>query len=444
MISKKREGKTDYNTAFERRVKYVRGEKPWLRSLRQAAIARFSELGFPTTKLEDWKYTNTQPIEETCFQFAQKELVTESDLRELRKGFLGKQSWCRLVFVDGRFYPELSNLNDLPKGVRIDSLKRALENGFSGRLESYLSKLAGAHLDALTALNTALFDDGALIYIPKGVEFKEPIHLLHISFVKAEPAAFFPRHVVIMEERSQASVIEQYVSETDGIYFNDAVTEIFLESNARLEHFKLQEESLSAFHVSRIQARLAKESQLFSTNVTLGAKLSRLNLAVMLEGEGAECKLNGLYMLARDQHADHMTVIDHQKPKGTSRQIYKGILDGNSRGVFNGRIFVRQDAQKTDAHQTNKNILLSERASVDTKPQLEISADDVRCTHGAAVGQLDEEQLFYLKSRGLTSGRASALLAYGFAHEIIDQVSIEALRTNLGWKFWEKLRQKSF
>jgi Fe-S cluster assembly protein SufD len=291
-------------------------------------------------------------------------------------------------------------------------------------------------------LNTAFIASGAFIFIPAGVEVESPVHLLFLSDGRDASVVSFPRVLIVAESGSKATVIESYSGVAEGAYFTNAVVEINLADGARLNHYKVQRESAEAFHVATTQATLGSASSFNSTTITLGARLSRHDINVVLDHEGAECRVDGLYLVGESQHTDTHSLIDHRQPHCTSHQLYKGILDGKSRAVFNGKVFVREGAQQTDAKQTNRNLLLSNEARVDTKPQLEIFADDVKCAHGATVGQLEEEELFYLISRGLNPDLARNLLTYGFAEEVIEKIKVESIKAQLDEAVLNRLHAK--
>jgi Fe-S cluster assembly protein SufD len=297
--------------------------------------------------------------------------------------------------------------------------------------------------NGFAALNTALFTSGLFLKVPRGVTVAAPIHLLFIGegAVEGPPPAAFPRVMIVAEENSSATIIESYASPQDeSVYLTNAIIDVSLADDARLQHYKIQRESVGAFHVATTRAELGPKSSYSITTINFGAALSRHDIRVQMDHEGAECSVDGLYMIDGSQHTDTHSVIDHRQPHCTSHQLYKGILDGRSRAVFNGKVFVRHDAQQTDARQTNKNLLLSTDARVDTKPQLEIYADDVKCTHGAAVGQLDEDEMFYLESRGINPSLARNLLTYGFAEEVIERIGIESIRRELDAAVLNRLR----
>jgi len=441
----------------------ARGNAAWINRLRENAFDRFEQTGFPTTRDEEWKYTNVAPIakmkfapsvsrdEELSFEKSEKSASSdtttkrESVFYEARSANVAganarKEFSCpearhsEMVFVNGVFSALLSSLGGLPQGVVAISLAEALENETHQIvLRERLARQADYDTNPFTALNTAFLENGAYLRIPKDVHVDAPIHLLFLSDPDSDdaPQASFPRVVIVAEKGSAATVIESYASAQDGVYLTNAVVEIFVEDNARLEHYKVQRESAQSFHVATTTAELGRDSRFNSTTITLGAELSRHDILVKLDAEGSECAVDGLYLVTTGQHTDTHSIIDHRVPHCTSHQLYKGILDGKSRAVFNGKIFVRVDAQQTNAFQTNRNLLLSPEARVDTKPQLEIFADDVKCSHGATVGQLEEEELFYLLSRGLHSDLARNLLTYGFAEEVINKIKIESIKAQL-------------
>jgi Fe-S cluster assembly protein SufD len=344
----------------------------------------------------------------------------------------------RLVFLDGHFAEEISRISSLAKGVELNSLARALVCD-SAFLEKHLGRYIGAEKNAFAALNTAFFQDGAFIHVPAGVAVDEPIRLLFISTVKEAGATTHPRNFILLEKQSRLTVIESYVHTADAPYFTNAVTELVAGDGAVLEHLKFQDESREAFHIATVHGHFGCRSQVNAHSFALGARLSRNNIHVNLAGEGLECILNGLYLTKGEQIADHHMIVEHAQPHCASHEYFNGILEGKSKGVFHGRILVQQIAQKTDAKQTNKNILLSDEATANTKPQLEIYADDVKCTHGATVGQLSDEAIYYLRSRGIGLERARQMLIHAFAGEIIDRVKYEPAREELDRLIWQRL-----
>ncbi len=402
--------------------------------LRRRAMDRFAGLGFPTMKNEDWHYTSVAPIATRSFNRTAS--PTSLSAGELDQYLFDSPDWTRLVFVDGWLAPELSSVHD-HAGVRINGLSSMLREG--GNVPQ-LGTIADHETVAFTALNTALMQDGAVITVAGNVEVAQPIHLVFLSAHPVPQAASFPRNLVVLEKGARATVIESYVGLRDESYLTVSVTEIALGEGARLEHIKVQNESAGAFHVATIQARQERDSELHSFSYASGAELSRTNVNTLLDGPGSSCTMNGMYMVSGSQHVDHQTSIEHAQPNTTSREIYKGILDGHSHGVFNGKVYVRPEAQKTDGKQSNNNLLLSDHARVDTKPQLEIFADDVKCTHGATVGRLDEVALFYMKSRGLDAEQARTLLIYAFAADVLEEITVKPVRDALEAAVFARVR----
>jgi len=436
------DGATDYASEFHRLERdCFEHDPPWLRSLRQDAISRFSELGFPTTRQEEWKYTNVSPIAKSSFVPAAGRSATKLSPDVLERYGLEGLPAFRLVFVDGRFAPELSTRpTDSP--ARLESLASALlEPSFD--LEHRLARLAGYGQQPFVALNTALFTDGAFLHFPKGFVLREPVHLLFIATQSAKPLGYCPRTLILLEECSQATIVESYAGPEGGSYFTNAVTEVLAGPGAILDHYKVQEESLDAFHLATTKAWLDRDSQLRSHFFSFGASLTRNALNVAFSSGGGECSLNGLYVVDGTQHVDCQTYVDHGVPHCSSDQNYRGILDGESRGVFHGRVMVRKDAQKTDARQANKNMVLSRQATANTKPQLEIHADDVKCSHGATIGRLDESALFYLRSRGIDEPSAQSILTRAFASEITSGVRVAPLQRRIDRLLFDKLSDGS-
>lgn len=421
---------------FEQEVK----NPSWLFPMRKASIARFAELGFPTLQDEDWRFTNVAPIAKLPFKPVMQATAAGFDQAALKKfSFTGLKS-SRLVFLNGHFSKELSSILPLQAGVKVGSLAAALETD-SALLEKHLGRYTNGANPAFASLNTAFFHDGAFIYLPAGKVVEDPIHLLYITTSKEPGTTTHPRNLLIAERGSQATVIESYVSTVDGPYFTNAVNEVVIGEGAVVEHCKFQDESPEAFHMASIHVRLEKSANFIAHSISTGAKLSRNNIWTNLAAEGVECVLNGLYLTKDEQLADNHMIVEHAKPHCNSHEYYNGILAGKSRGVFHGRILVRPDAQKTDAKQTNKNLLLSDDATIDTKPQLEIYADDVKCTHGATVGQLNEDSIFYLRARGIGKETARRMLIHSFAGEIIARVRNTALREELDAIVWDRLEQ---
>ncbi len=424
-------------------AKFARFEKEarqvnWVLPMRKSGMARFAELGFPTLQDEDWRFTNTAAIAKLPFRpvFA---AAAEGLTRESLAGYAFAQLPAhRLVFVNGIFAGELSAVGSLPDGVVISSLAQALTQ-HRGLVEKHLGCYAQDRDNAFAALNTAFFMDGAFVHVPQGITLELPVCLLYLTTSGETGATSHPRNLVVMEPNSQATVLEGFASTTDAAYFTNVVTELAASEGAVLEHCKFQDESLSAFHMATVHVQMGRASNVISHSFAAGAKLSRNTIRTVLAGEGVECVLNGLYLTKGDQLADHHMVVEHAQPHCNSHEYFNGILDGRSRGVFHGRILVRQPAQKTDAKQTNKNLLLSEDATVDTKPQLEIYADDVKCTHGATIGQLNEDSIFYLRARGIGEATARHMLIHAFAGEIIERIRHQGARETLDKLVWDRL-----
>ena len=415
---------TNYGAAL--RESLAREENAWLKYLRENAFEFFTENGFPTVQNEEWKYTNVAPIGKENFEIASDKTI---DAEKISRLFSKTESENRVVFVNNKLNQELTNLSNLPEGAKILNLNEAIRDEiFSPIVRKNLGKSVDAESNGFTALNTAFIGEGLFIFVPKETKIELPIHLI---FITDENTASFPRVLLVAERGSEAMLIESYLRVAETKYLTNSVIEIFLEDDAKLKHLRVQRESHNAFHVGTTAANLNRASVYDSTNITLGAKLSRHDVRVKFNAEGAECFVDGLYMIAEEQHADTHSVIDHALPNCLSHQTYKGIVDGRARAVFNGKVFVRENATGTDAKQSNKNLLLSNDARVDTKPQLEIFNDDVKCAHGATVGQLEEEELFYLLSRGLNEQLARNLLTYGFAEEIINKIEIETIKKQL-------------
>jgi len=401
----------------------------WFQPVRRAAIARLGDIGFPTVHDEDWRFTSLAPIVTTAFEPA-GEATASVDVGSLESFALAGCDCTRLVFVNGRFALGLSTLSPLPAGVRAGSLAQMLA-GDRAALEPHLARHEDFQQEAFSALNTAFLTDGAFVSVPRGTVVEAPIHILYVTVPSDAPTAVHPRTLVVADDDSQVSVVEDFVSLGQGAHFSNAVTELVVGDGSVVGHYLIQRENRQAFHVSTLRAQQGRSSNLTSHTVLLGGALTRRNIHPVLAGEGAECLINGLFMANGRQHMDNYMKVEHASPHCASRQVYKGILDGQSHGVFHGRIIVHKDAQKTDAKQTNMNLLLSEDAQIDTKPQLEIYADDVKCTHGATVGQIDDEAIFYLRSRGIPEASARALLLYAFAGDMLQRMKIEPVRRHL-------------
>ncbi len=420
-----------YLAAFDTFAKSAGETDPtWLRKLRTSAIGHFQKTGFPTTKDEDWKHTNVAPIVRTSFAFDPRAEAPRIPGDLIESYTFGVLKCSQLVFVNGHFAPKLSYLRWLPEGVRVGSLHEILH--FDPKaLEHDLGKVATTDKAPFAALNTAFLQDGAFVHVPKGRVVEEPIHLLYVSTAQEPAAVSYPRNLVLLGDGSQATLIESYVGLDKGPYFTNAVTELRVGNGAILEHYKMQRESETGIHFSNTALLQGRSSTVASTSLDLGGGTVRNDVRTLFADEGGSLALNGLYLLHDAQHCDNHTFIDHAKPNCTSLEMFKGILDAKSRGIFYGKILVRKDAQKTNARQTNKNLLLSNEAFADSTPGLEILADDVKCNHGSTVGQLDENAVFYLRSRGIDESSARTLLTYAFAGEIINQVKVASMKIKL-------------
>lgn len=411
----------------------------WIFPLRKAAFERFVEIGFPTVRDEDWRFTNVAPI--TKFPF--KPILarqSETRLEGTAQFPFAQLHGHRLVFIDGHYSEKLSSPASIESGVEIKNLRRALSED-SAQLKAHFSKGGKWDSDAFTALNTAFFQDGALIHIRAGKKFENPVTLVHIATATGAGNTSHQRSLIVSEKGSKVTVLECFVKATDESYFTNTVSEISVGEDSVVEYCKFQDESASAFHIATIHAHLARQSKFTAHSFATGSKLSRNNIRVKMNGEGIDCILNGLYLTKGDQLCDHHMIVEHASPHCNSHEYFNGILDGQSRGVFHGRILVRPEAQKTDAKQTNKNLLLSDEATADTKPQLEIYADDVKCTHGATIGQLNEDSIFYLRARGIGLETARRMLIHAFAGEIIERIKCDAAREELDQMIWNRLEQ---
>lgn len=400
---------------------------PWLAQARSAALEQFAQRGFPTIRDEEWKYTSVAAIEKHAFLALPGGGGNAAAAAALVQNLaLNDGSGHLLVFHNGRHAPALSAPGRLPAGVTLSSLADALEQTPEA-LAPYLGD--SERQTVFGALNSAFMADGAYLHLARGVVLEQPVHLLFITTEAG--AAIAPRNLIVAEAGAQATVIEHYAGPDGVVYFTNVVTQIFTAENAAIEHYKLQQEAAQAFHVAGIHVAQGRGSRLVSHSITLGAALARNDITTAFNAPGCEATLNGLYLVGGLQHVDNHTRIDHLQPNGTSHEYYRGVLDGRSRAVFNGKVIVHPGAQKTNASQANHNLLLSRDAEIDTKPQLEIHADDVQCTHGATIGQIDDEQLFYLRSRGVEEAMARGLLIHAFAHDVIERIRVASLRSRI-------------
>ena len=400
-----------------------------LTALRAAGAEAFARLGFPSTRDEDWRYTSVSALANTPFVAAQERALGSVSASALEPYTFGG-TWPLVVFLNGRYAPALSVIDELPDGVRVMDLAAAAVQE-PELLARHLGVAAPAGRDGFTALNAAFAGEGVLIHVAKEMVIDVPVHILHVTDASGAGVMSHPRHLLIADRHAKASVIESYVSLADVSYFTNAVVEVAVDNGATLQLLRIQRESPTAFHVGTVEARQGRDSHFMAFTFQTGAALSRSNVFTVLAGDGCGTTLNGLYMLGDAQHGDHQTRVEHVAPNCFSREAYKGLLDDASHGVFNGKVYVHPEAQKTDGKQTNNTLLLSKDAQIDTKPQLEIFADDVKCTHGATVGRIDEASLFYLKSRGIGQLLARQLLMYAFAADVLETIENEAVKEAL-------------
>jgi Fe-S cluster assembly protein SufD len=429
-----------YLEAFSEVRQRTSQQPKWLQSLREDAFGQFCEMGFPTLKDEAWRFTSVAPIARESFRLLDA-APTELTLEDL-KPFLLAEAACRLVFVNGRYAAELSDCDTLPAGVTATSLAAEIDRD-AAALESSLGRHLALRKDAFCSLNTAFLEDGGFVRIAKGTVLASPIHLLFVSTDADTPVMAHPRNLILAESNTQADVVEEHVSLGDAKLFSNTATELVAEENAVVAHHMIERENRKSFHISTLQMHQERNANVSSHSVLIGGALVRNNVHPVLAGEGGLCLINGLFLGEDTQHLDNYMLVDHASPHCASHQFYNGILSGSSHGVFHGRIIVRQDAQQTDAKQTNRNLLLSDNAQIDTKPQLEIYADDVKCTHGATIGQLDENALYYLRSRGLEESAARELLLFAFAGECTGRIRSLPVREHIERMVRQSLPEES-
>lgn len=408
----------------------------WLQQLRHAGAEQFRARGLPTVRVEAWKYTNLNPLRGQGFA-----LAANADA-PIDRGFLptlviGKRPPYRLVFVNGAYRGDLSTISELPAGARLLSLAEAISK-YPDLLREKLGRIAPPDASGTLALNTAFAQDGYVLHLAAGISIDDPIEIVFIGAGGAQgaPPVYYPRSLLVAESGSRVTLVEYHLGYAGavgqgGIYFSNAVTEVHAEAGSIVRHCKVQDESLAAFHLASTHAHLGRDARYDNFSFALGARLSRNELHVKLAAPGADCRLNGAYLMHHEQHVDHTLVVDHAAPHTSSKQLYKGVLDDKARGVFQGKIIVRPAAQKADGQQLSRALLLSSQAEIDTKPELEILADDVKCSHGATAGELDESALFYLRARGIPEDQARRLLIEAFLYEVIDGMALSALRMPL-------------
>lgn len=394
--------------------------------VKQTASQQIKSVPFPTTRDEEWRFTNIRPIARTAFSSA---LFNKATDVQYDTATVPEAAQSTLVFVNGIYNETLSNVSDLPAGVIVTNLAEACSK-HADKVSSWFNQANNFEDDYFALLNTAQFQDGAFVFIPKETKFDRPIHLVYITRGNQDVASF-PRNLIVAERHAEFSVVEEYIGDDDTRYLTTSFTEILLAEESHMSHVRLQKDGKKAFHINRLVSQLQRGADLQSYTVSLGAEIFRNDVRAVMQGEGSHATLDGLVLVTENQLSDTHSIMDHQVANCTSHQLHKTIVDAKATSVFNGKIFVRKDAQKTDAFQENHNLQLSLDGMVYTKPQLEIFADDVKCSHGATVGQMDDEQDFYLKSRGLSATEARELLTYGFAVEVIDSLPVESIKEDL-------------
>lgn len=405
----------------------------WLNQLRRAGIAHFAEKGIPTVRDEEYRFTNLKSLEQQAFDFCCGAVDTDPASSRISQQLFDQLDAYLVVLVNGRYSSELSNLSGLPEGCVVESLNDAILTREEW-VQSRLATQVQVDQSALAALNTAFFGDGLFIHVGRNNQLDKPIQILQLTHPgegNSNPVATHPRMLVVADTGASVSLVERCVGPDGALYWTNAVSEFFVGPNASVEHLKVQEESLQAVHTAAIQAYLEADAKFTSHSIAVGASISRNDIQSALDGKGSEAVLNGLYLGQGQQLVDHHTLMDHRQPNCNSHEYYHGILTDDSRGVFNGKIYVHQIAQKTDAIQNSRNLVLSDRATVNSKPQLEIFADDVRCTHGATIGQLDEDSVFYLRARGINEAKARRMLIHAFASDVVDRIPYQAVKDYL-------------
>ncbi|NQY27489.1 MAG: Fe-S cluster assembly protein SufD [Piscirickettsiaceae bacterium] len=413
----------------------VGSDLPWLKALRLQALVQFNQQCLPSKKEEDWKYTSLWELAQQSFEHQAQEI--ELSAEQVDQLALLKQSY-RVVIIDGVFSKTHSQLDNLPAGLTVVSLEDGL-----AQAQPHINKQIDLDKAGFNALNTLLMNDGVVISVESDVQVEQPIEILVINTGTTEALASHLRHVIILADNSQATVIEHYVSLNEVCSLTNVVSEVVLAAGAELNHYKLQQESSQAFHIATLAAKQATKSQWRTNNIALGSKLARSDIHCQLLGDAAHVVMDGFYLLDNDQHCDTHTRIDHAVPNTTSDELYKGILDGASHGVFNGKVIVHKDAQKTDANQQNHNLLLSRKCEIDSKPEMEIYADDVKCGHGSTVGQLNQDHMFFLRARGLDEVTARSLLTYAFATDVLERIPSAIIRQSLAAVIEQRLPKGS-
>ncbi|MBD3225255.1 MAG: Fe-S cluster assembly protein SufD [Caldithrix sp.] len=418
-----------YILDFEKFEQQVNGQNNApVHQMRKDAISAFKDMGFPGPKDEEWRFTNLKPMLQKDFKPVLQSVSHPLSIEDVDQFGMDDLEGARLVFVDGFFAPDLSSESEIETGVQVTTMGSLLESNNYEVIEK-MARVAHHREEVFTALNSAFLNDGLVIHVKDGVSGEKPIHVVFVSTKKDQHQVTFPRMYVYAGKNSSLKLIEHYVGMEEAVYFTNTVSEIWLEVNATVDHYKIQNDTQDSYHIGNAYVYQEKDTNFNSHSLSFGAALSRNNIYARLDGENSTTLLNGLYMGHRKQHADNHLIVDHSAPHCNSHQIYRGILADKSHGVFSGKILVRQDAQKTDADQANDALLLSKDAQINSKPQLEIYADDVRCTHGATIGELHDDAIFYLMSRGIGKQQAHNILTYAFARNVIDDIKLSRVKT---------------
>lgn len=435
MISKS-DTSIDFIKEFDALAQSAQSQAPdWYKNVRNSGLEQFQKAGIPTVKDEEWKYTNLAEMAKQCFAKPADHTLHEADA--FNQYCNGKE--INIVFVNGALSTELSNLSSIPEGVTVSTIEEAIANK-QANIENWLTKYSETPETPFIGLNEALNQTGTFIGAKKGVANNDLIHIIHVTSVKGENIITSPRTLIALEASSEITVMESHVTfNDDAVYFTNALTDVFLEENATLHYCKAQKESFKAYHIGQTRVWQERSSNYDGFTLTTGGALTRNNLNIVLNGEGADAILNSLYSIYGTQHVDNHTCVDHRVPNCTSNQLYKGILNGDARAVFNGKVFVKPIAQLTNSYQLNKNLLLGDNCRVDTKPQLEIFADDVKCTHGATIGQLDENEMFYLQTRCIPRNVATKMLVHGFVDDLFATIKSDSIHSKV-----DALMQPSF
>ncbi len=440
-LTKKENIKDWYLKNFELFEKQMNGHNhELLKKVRQASLAKFLELDFPATKNEEWKYTDVSFARENKFNPVSTDYKTSLTKEDVKNIIFGNFDYNLITFINGKFAAELSDISADSDKIIIKNLNSFIDS-HKEIVENYFAKISSDD-NLFNVLNGIYMQDGVAIYLKEQSEFSKPLQVLYLNGYSEENLLIAPRNLIVVGRNSRTSIVFNYYGNPKASYFTDAITELYLEEDSSVDIYKIQRESLSSYHIEKFQAIQKDRSVLNHYNLNFGGRLTRNDINSKLDGENIETHYYGLYLGKENQHIDNHTFVDHAKPNSMSNELYKGILDDKARGVFNGKIIVRRDAQKTNAYQQNKNVLLSGEARIDSKPQLEIFADDVKCTHGATVGHLDEEAEFYIRSRGVPEELAKSILIRAFAADVCDEIKIVELKEQINHLIFEELHRQ--